>query len=121
MSSTLYYSNGGFPGIAFSSGANWSETRRLSLRILRDLGMGRDHMETLVAFEALDLVKKLKSIKGRPLGARGLMNLTSFSALWRVLTDEKLEAGRLDKVWASLDKVFSKLTVQNYMIHANSI
>jgi len=109
----VIYRNGSCPGVFFSSGHDWSETRRLSVRILKKLGLGRDHMESLAAYQAFDLVKKLKETRGKPLEMRRMMNLTTLGALWQVLTDEELKAGKLDRVWANLDKLAGELTTNS--------
>ncbi len=40
--------NGHWAGIMFNDGPMWKEQRRFSLKILRDMGMGKRSMEALM-------------------------------------------------------------------------
>jgi len=94
--------------VIFSNGANWSEVRCVSARILKDLVVGGDHAESLAAEKALELVAKLRALKGRTVGTRGMFHFTMLGALWKVLTRESLEPDRLSKLWDLMDKLFGE-------------
>ncbi|KAM4852523.1 cytochrome P450 2C3-like [Thomomys bottae] len=52
--------------IVFSSGETWMQTRRFSLMVLRNMGMGKKTIEVRIQEEALCLVEALKKTNGSP-------------------------------------------------------
>ncbi|XP_008051023.1 cytochrome P450 2C3-like [Carlito syrichta] len=53
-------------GIVFSSGQTWKQTRRFSLMVLRQMGMGKKTLEDQIQEEALCLVEALKKTNASP-------------------------------------------------------
>ncbi|XP_006879913.1 PREDICTED: cytochrome P450 2E1-like [Elephantulus edwardii] len=53
-------------GIIFNNGPTWKDTRRFSLTILRDYGMGKQGNEQRIQKEAHFLLEELKKTQGQP-------------------------------------------------------
>ncbi len=81
----------GLPGVLSSSGQTWVEQRRFALKKLRDFGMGKNSMEELVAEEVEKVCHILQAESGKFIELRGKFNIAVVNALWKVLTNSKLD------------------------------
>ncbi|XP_043191071.1 methyl farnesoate epoxidase-like [Amphibalanus amphitrite] len=78
-------------GIVFNDGATWSEHRRFALRHLRDLGLGKNSMESTVLDEFEELAKEMQQDCGKPVKINFRFNLTVLNILWRMVADQRLD------------------------------
>ncbi|XP_076466713.1 cytochrome P450 2B6-like [Babylonia areolata] len=53
-------------GIAFNSGPSWKEQRKISLEILRSLGMGKPQFTINILQEVGEFVKAVRDLQGQP-------------------------------------------------------
>lgn len=53
-------------GVVFSSGAMWKEQRKVSLEILRKMGLGKNVLDERIQEEVTHYIKALHSYQGRP-------------------------------------------------------
>ena len=58
-------------GILFSSGDIWKETRRFTLRALRDLGFGKKTSESLVLEESRAIIAEIQNLTNNNDGVIG--------------------------------------------------
>ncbi|XP_049711278.1 cytochrome P450 2C30-like isoform X2 [Elephas maximus indicus] len=84
-------------GIAFSNGEKWKQTRRFSLVILRNMGMGKKTIEDRVQDEALCLVEALKKTNEFPCDPSFLLGCVPCNVICSIIfqnrfdySDEKL-------------------------------
>ncbi len=97
--------NGDIAGMLFSSGKNWQEQRRFSLHVLKDLGLGKEISEKLIAEEAKELCDELEAHTGEALNMVDYLWVSVFNVLWRIVSSEKL--GRDDERVKSLMSIFA--------------
>ena len=76
-------------GIMFSSGKEWQEQRRFTLKNLRDFGFGKNSMETLILEEIEKCLEILSLEVGKPTQLNLKLNIAILNALWKLLTGEK--------------------------------
>ncbi len=81
----------GLPGVILSSGQTWVEQRRFALKKLRDFGMGKNSMNELVAEEVEKVCHALQAESGQFIELNGRFNIAVVNALWKVLTNSKLD------------------------------
>ncbi|XP_040848352.1 cytochrome P450 2C30-like isoform X4 [Ochotona curzoniae] len=60
-------------GIIFSNGELWKDTRRFTLTVLRNMGMGKKTIENRIQEEALCLVQELKKTNASPCNPSSLL------------------------------------------------
>lgn len=80
-------------GLVLSTGREWNDQRRFSLRQLRDLGFGKTSMEAAIAQEVGQLNQRLlKDVEtGKPVDLSFKTNLSVINALWMILVGERLD------------------------------
>ena len=85
-------SHGDSPGVAFSSGNTWIESRRASLHILRDFGYGKNIMKEMIDGEANNLIQHIEDQWiNTPLEVSKFFNISVLSSLWRMISGESLK------------------------------
>ncbi|KAM7310803.1 putative cytochrome P450 [Ixodes scapularis] len=85
----MVFSNVGVNGVATLNGPAWLENRRISMRILRDLGFGKKGMEGLVREETRQLVEKLVKTNGLPIVTLKQFTPSASNVISRVLFGER--------------------------------
>ncbi|XP_032691824.1 cytochrome P450 2C21 isoform X2 [Lontra canadensis] len=104
---------GGFPvvdcitrglGIVFSSGETWKQTRRFSLTILRNMGMGKKTIEDRIQEEALCLVEALKKTNASPCDPTSLLGCAPCNVICSIIFQNRFEYG--DKTLLTLIEYF---------------
>ena len=65
-----------FNKLACSEGAEWKEQRRFTLRVLKDFGLGKSSMESLIHEEVDAFNDSLKQQCGTPVDTRHRFNIS---------------------------------------------
>jgi len=78
-------------GVLFSEGPLWQEHRRFSLKHLRDLGLGKNTLNTAIADEYDHLAKYLKKQVGQPMKANKLFTTTVLNIMWKMIADKRYD------------------------------
>jgi len=87
-------SDSGVPGIFFSSGSTWVETRRASLHFLKNFGFGKDSMDDSIDEGVVDLLQHIDdNWINTPLDVSQLFNVAVLASLWRMTSGESLCVG----------------------------
>lgn len=80
-------------GVVFTEDDFWKEQRRFALRHLRELGMGKREMETVIHEEIRDLVEEVKRYSGpdygKPVPVRELVAATGANVIYHMLAGER--------------------------------
>ena len=85
-------SHGDSPGVVFSSGNTWIESRRASLHILRDFGYGKNTMNEMIDGEVNNLIQHIEDQWiNTPLEVSQFFNISVLSSLWRMISGESLK------------------------------
>ncbi len=110
----------GLPGVFGSSGQTWTEQRRFATRCLKDLGLGKSTMEDLVAEEVDAVCRELEKEEGKYIQLRGRFHIPILTAIWRVLTNEKLDHDdpRLKSLLANIDRQVYEFASPFFLIAA---
>ena len=82
---------GGLPGIGFSNGKTWTETRRTSLQILKNFGLGKNSLEEIIDEEVQKLVQYIEDHwVNKPIDMSNFFSISVLSSLWRIISGESL-------------------------------
>ena len=108
----------GLPGVISSSGQTWVEQRRFALKKLRDFGMGKNSMEALVAEEVEKVCHALQAESGKFLQLRGRFNIAVVNALWKVLTNSKLDHDdpELKSLVRDMDRIMYEFVQPSFLV-----
>ncbi|XP_072827773.1 cytochrome P450 2C21-like [Vicugna pacos] len=78
-------------GIVFSSGEKWKQTRRFSLMVLRNMGMGKKSIEDRIQEEALWLVESLKKNQASPCDPAFLLSCAPCNVICSIIFRNRFE------------------------------
>ncbi|XP_061019099.1 cytochrome P450 2C21-like isoform X3 [Dama dama] len=78
-------------GIIFSNGDRWKQTRRFSLMVLRNMGMGKKTIEHRIQEEALCLVEALKKTNGSPCDPTFLLSYAPCNVICSIIFRNRFE------------------------------
>ncbi|KAM6186612.1 cytochrome P450 2C21-like [Rhynchocyon petersi] len=91
-------------GVVFSSGEKWKQTRRFSLMVLRNMGMGKKTIEDRIQEEALCLVEALKKTNGSPCDPTFLLGCVPCNVMCSIMFQNRFEYN--DEQFKTLLKYF---------------
>ena len=69
-----------------SEGKDWTEQRRFAVKTLRDFGLGKKSVESLVMVEVNELIARFKETAGKPNEFLLAFNAAVLNSLWSMLT-----------------------------------
>ena len=99
---------GEIPGVLLSNNSTWTEVRRSSLHILRDLGYGKNILEDIIDEEIDELMEHIDNQwNDTPVDVGdGFFNVSVVASLWRIISGERLRIDdpKLKKLLANLNK-----------------
>ncbi|XP_066211222.1 cytochrome P450 2C21-like [Saccopteryx leptura] len=78
-------------GVVFSSGEVWKQTRRFSLTVLRNMGMGKKTIEDRIQEEALCLVEELKKTNEAPCDPSFLLGSAPCNVICSIIFQNRFE------------------------------
>ena len=85
------YSFDSTPGILFSHGYTWSTIRKTSLHLLRNLGMGKQGFDDLIAEEVSKFVSYIQDHHAKePVNIGDIFHQAFITIVWRILNGESL-------------------------------
>uniref|UniRef100_A0A8C6FZK0 Cytochrome P450 n=1 Tax=Moschus moschiferus TaxID=68415 RepID=A0A8C6FZK0_MOSMO len=96
-------------GIVFSNGETWKQTRRFSLMVLRNMGMGKRTIEHRIQEEALCLVEALKKTNGLPCDPTLLLSCAPCNVICSIIFRNRFEYS--DEKLLTLIKYFNENAV----------
>lgn len=82
-------------GIAFGNGEPWSDSRRFTIRHLRDLGMGKTKLEDAIQYEAMCLVQDFRkhTDKAQPLPLS--VGVAFLNVVWKMVAGKAFSFSKL--------------------------
>ncbi|XP_071546777.1 cytochrome P450 2L1-like [Panulirus ornatus] len=90
-------------GVVGSEGQVWQNNRRFTIRQLRDLGMGKSRMVSVVQQEARFLVEALQKQTGRPAPVPHALTVSTVNVLWQMVASKRFHVD--DPVVFELEKL----------------
>lgn len=71
-----------------TNGHHWQKIRRFTLHHLRDLGMGKSKLLSVIHYEVSELVKEIKREAGKPGPFPGALNPAVINILWQMISSK---------------------------------
>jgi cytochrome P450 len=98
-------------GIVSSSGPEWVEQRRFSLRHLRDFGFGKSAGEDIIMNEVHELLSMLTKQAGQPCKLDRVFHVAVLNTLWMITTGNRYQHDdpRLWSVFNHFEKILVKV------------
>ncbi|KAL8575270.1 hypothetical protein ACOMHN_001815 [Nucella lapillus] len=78
-------------GIAFNSGPSWKEQRKLSIEILRSLGIGKPRFTTNVLKEIQEFIKTVRQLNGQATDLSQITNVSMSNNICNVVFGRRFE------------------------------
>ncbi|XP_037088164.1 methyl farnesoate epoxidase-like [Pollicipes pollicipes] len=78
-------------GILFNEGPSWQRQRRFALQHLRDLGMGRASLETIVQQEVGAMIRSFTERTGKPVAVQHLFNVFMLNVPWEIISGKRFD------------------------------
>lgn len=79
-------------GIILNHGPPWVEHRRFALKQLRNFGLGKNTMESIIHGELQKLFGELDAIEGSPMAVNSRFNLPVLNVLWSIVANFTFDA-----------------------------
>jgi len=76
-------------GIIFNYGQTWIDQRRFSIRHLKDFGLGKNTMESIILDEVQDLLKTFRKTLGKPISTQAVFNVAIINSLWAIVAGQR--------------------------------
>lgn len=81
------FTKGRVLGIFNTSGDMWHNTRRFTMKNLKDLGLGKSFLETAIEMEAKILVDNFKNYVDKPTKIPITLSVTILNIIWKMVAD----------------------------------
>lgn len=78
-------------GIVNAVGDVWMQGRRFALRHLKDFGMGKSSLESVIQYEAVHLAKSFEATSGKPVEISWNVNVAALNVLWKLVANRRYE------------------------------
>jgi len=78
-------------GVISSNGEQWQHDRRFVLRNLRNLGMGKNYLESAIHTEAQALVEDLKSYEGEAVPFPDSLKTVALNIIWQMVAGKRYD------------------------------
>ncbi|XP_045612488.1 cytochrome P450 2L1 [Procambarus clarkii] len=78
-------------GVIGSNGFVWQKNRRFTLRLLRDMGMGKSLLVEAIQHQASSLVEQLKKQANRPAPVPHALHVAVVNVIWQMVNGKQFE------------------------------
>ncbi|XP_066976818.1 cytochrome P450 2L1-like [Macrobrachium rosenbergii] len=69
----------------------WTQGRRFALRHLKDFGMGKSSLESVIQYEAAHLARSFEATSGKPVEISWNLNVAALNVLWKLVANRRYE------------------------------